>query len=182
MLPLAMLTVAACGPKNKGTDIIAHKPVTPKPTQTKKMGDYRQQRNIDWLGTTYTIDVAFEADATLPQVQDGPQKYYDNRIDLRILRKDGSVFFNKRFTKADFDEFLTKNYKENGALLGIVLDKAEGGSLVFAASVGSPDKSSDEYIPMILKVDRFGNVSISKDTQLDTMPDTETETYEDDGV
>ena len=47
-------------------------------------------------------------------------------------------------------------------------DRAEGDNLLFAASVGSPDKMSDEYIPLLLKVSRQGKVSISKDTQLDT--------------
>ena len=56
----------------------------------------------------------------------------------------------------------------NSALLGIVFDKAEGDNLVFAASVGSPDRMSDEYVPLVLKISRFGDVRISKDTQMDT--------------
>jgi len=32
----------------------------------------------------------------------------------------------------------------------------------FAASVGSPDKSSDEYVPLVLTVNNLGTVSISK--------------------
>ena len=55
-----------------------------------------------------------------------------------------------------------------GALLGIVFDRAEGASLWFAASVGSPDKMSDEYVPLLLKISRGGGISIARDTQLDT--------------
>ena len=85
-------------------------------------------------------------------------------------------------------------YKKNSALLGIVPDKAEGDYIVFAASVGSPDKNSDEYVPLVLKVSRFGDVKISKDTQMDIASDKqpsnkneqrvdETEyDYEEDGV
>jgi hypothetical protein len=37
-----------------------------------------------------------------------------------------------------------------------------------AASVGSPEKASDEFVPLVVKISRMGNVSIYKDTQLDT--------------
>ena len=40
--------------------------------------------------------------------------------------------------------------------------------MYFAASVGSPDKSSDEYVPLVVKISRFGDVSIKKDATLDT--------------
>ena len=60
-----------------------------------------------------------------------------------------------------------------GALLGIVFDKAEGDNLCFAASVGSPDITSDEYLPLVLKISRMGAVSISKDQVLDTESGTE---------
>ena len=69
------------------------------------------------------------------------------------------------------------------ALLGIVFDKVEDGVLRFAASVGSPDKASDEYIPLVLKISRSGSVSISKDTQFDTGNLGEIAEYDDeDGV
>ena len=54
------------------------------------------------------------------------------------------------------------------ALVGIVLDHAEGDHLRFAASVGSPDKLSDEYVPLKMTLSRTGGVSIARDTQLDT--------------
>lgn len=46
--------------------------------------------------------------------------------------------------------------------------KAEGNNLCFAASVGSPDITSDEYVPMVLKISNLGAVNISKDQILDT--------------
>lgn len=49
-----------------------------------------------------------------------------------------------------------------GALLGIVYVKAEGDYLYFAASVGSPDVTSDEYVPLVLKISRMGSISISR--------------------
>ena len=47
-------------------------------------------------------------------------------------------------------------------------DQVVGKRLIFAASVGSPDKMSDEYMPLLLKISNLGSVEISKDNQLDT--------------
>ena len=132
-----------------------------------EMGDYEQSRQIEWLGNTYTVEVSFKADPALPIVEDGSQRFYDNRISLRIVRKDGTEFFSKTFTKADFEPYLNSDYGRDGALLGIVFDRIAAGQLVFAASVGSPDKSSDEFIPLVMKISRFGEVSIREDSQLD---------------
>ena len=68
------------------------------------------------------------------------------------------------------------------ALLGIVYVKCDDNYLYFAASVGSPDKSSDEYIPLVLKLHRLGSIQITKDTQLDTADDVDIEDADDDGV
>ena len=122
------------------------------------------------MGSTYQVLVERKADESLPLADDGQgNKYYDNRITVKIIRKDGSEFFNRTFVKEDFSAYVDALYKKNSALLGIVLDRAEADYLVFAASVGSPDKMSDEYVPLVMKVSRFGDVKISKDTQLDTM-------------
>ena len=53
-------------------------------------------------------------------------------------------------------------------MLGIVFDKVEGNNLIFAVSIGSPDKMSDEYVPLVMKISNLGAVSIQKDTLLDT--------------
>ena len=158
----------SCKEEKKSTQIIVRKKVEEKVSAVQKMGDYQQSREVEWLEKTYTVSVDFKADPELPLVMDGKQRYYDNRIRLRILRPDGSEFLNREFTKADFLPYLDNTYGKEGALLGIVLDRAEGDNLLFAASVGSPDKSSDEYIPLVLKVHRLGSISIEEDTMLDT--------------
>ena len=150
-------------------------------SSVQKMGDYQQSREVEWLEKTYTVSVDFKADPELPLVKDGKQRYYDNRIRLRILRPDGSEFLNREFTKADFLPYLDNTYGKEGALLGIVLDRAEGDNLLFAASVGSPDKSSDEYLPLVMKISRMGNVTILRDVQLDTSA-TASQEQEDEGV
>ena len=171
----------SCKEEKKSTQIIVRKKVEEKVSAVQKMGDYQQSREVGWLEKTYTVSVDFKADPELPLVMDGKQRYYDNRIRLRILRPDGSEFLNREFTKADFLPYLDNTYGKEGALLGIVLDRAEGDNLLFAASVGSPDKSSDEYLPLVMKISRMGNVTILRDVQLDTSA-TVPEEREDEGV
>lgn len=189
-------TFVSCKEKQPSNDIIITKPVEkPKPKTTQKIGDYAQTIDVEWVGATYKVAVERKADTTLPIVDDGEgNKYYDNRISVRIIRQDGSEFFNRTFTKQDFISYVDDIYKKNSALLGIVPDKPEGDYILFAASVGSPDRNSDEYVPLVLKVSRFGDVKISKDMQMDTasdkQPDNKNEQrvdeteydYEEDGV
>lgn len=167
---LAIGLMVSCAEKKKSKIIIAPKPVeqvTNKPTQ--EMSGYEQARDVEWLGNHYKVVVKREADHELPIIQlDKTTKYYDNKITIRILRSDGTEFFNRTFTKTAFESYLDKQTKSMGALLGIVFDKAEGNNLCFAASVGSPDITSDEYLPLVLKISRMGAVSISKDQVLDT--------------
>lgn len=165
-----LMGVVACKEKKQSDVIITTKPVPEAKKPTQKVGDYETTTPVDWVGSTYQVLVERKADESLPLADDGQgNKYYDNRITVKIVRKDGSEFFNRTFVKEDFSAYVDALYKKNSALLGIVLDRAEADYLVFAASVGSPDKMSDEYVPLVIKVSRFGDVKISKDTQLDTM-------------
>ncbi len=181
VMAVAFLTLSSCSEKKSNTIIITKKrPEIAKTSVTRKMGDYSQERKTEWLGKQYTIETKLSADESLPLASDGFSKYYDNRIMLRVVRADGTEFLKKEFTKSFFREYINDTYYKDGALLGIVFVQAEGRYLLFAASVGNPDKSSDEYVPLVLKIDNFGNVSISKDTQLDT--DSEMVDEEEDGV
>ena len=178
------ICLASCGGKKEKTDIIARKPIVVRAKETRAMGDHRESRKVQWIGASYTVDTEFKADKSLPLISDGEQKYYDKRATVKILRKDGTVFFNRTFSKADFINQIDASYKD-GALLGVVYDKCDGDNMYFAASVGSPDKSSDEYVPLVVKISRFGDVSIKKDATLDTqseMGTSNTTTEEEEGV
>lgn len=166
---LATIAIVSCKEKKNSEHIITTKPVEEAKKPTQEIGNYDMTTPVDWVGSTYQVVVERKADHSLPLADDGQgNKYYDNRISLKILRKDGSVFFSRVFTKDDFSRYVDALYQKNSALLGIVLDRAETDHLIFAASVGSPDKMSDEYVPLVMKISRFGDVSISKDTQMDT--------------
>ncbi len=165
-LMLAML-VANCGEKKKHDDIIAPKVEKPKPQAPIRMQDYNQTTDIKWLGRNYQVAVNRTPDDSLRMVKDETgQKYVDNRISLRVIRADGSVFFSRTFTKAAFDNFLNDDYRKTGILEGLVFDKVEGNNLFFAASVCHPQ--TDEYIPMVVSVNNLGEVGIRLDTQMDT--------------
>ena len=165
---LLLMGVISCDEKPKNDIIITKMP--PKTEISKnplQVGNYSQSRQVEWVGSTYTVEVNRQADTTLTIVKDdNGQRYYDNKITVKIIRKDGSEFFNRAFTKKDFDGYVDALYKKNSVLLGIVLDKADEDNIYMAASVGSPDKSSDEFVPLIVKISRMGVVSISKDTDL----------------
>ena len=48
----------------------------------------------------------------------------------------------------------------------MVFDKVDGDWLVFAASVGHPQ--TDEYIPLVIRLSRMGELVIKRDVQMDT--------------
>lgn len=187
ILMAAATMLTACQEKKQSTVIIAPKPEAPKPSGPVVMQDMNAQNDVEWIGKTYKVVVSRKVDRELPMVEvEQGKKAYDNRINLRILRPDGSEFFNRDFTKQAFASCLDESTKKNGVLLGIVLDRADGDNLIFAASVGSPDVLSDEFIPMVLTVTRMGDVSIKRDTTMDTSngqdQDDDEEAEEDDGV
>lgn len=186
---LAMLTLLMAGCKEKKQDdIIITKKVVKKVEQKGPlaMSESEFKKNVNWVGGVYTVIIVRKPDTSLPMTKDeSGKKYYDNRINITVKRADGSTFFNRDFTKENFKEYTNNPFARDGALLGIVLDKAEGDNLTFAASVGSPDTMSDEYIPLLLIITRMGDVMIKKDTQLDTgngQPRDEVEAAEADGM
>lgn len=163
------LAVAACNEKKPTNDIIAPKPVKKTLSAPSKMQASEHKEAVNWVGSEYTVSIKRSVDESLPMIDDGAgNKYFDNKIEVKVTRKDGSEFFSKTFKKTDFAAQVGDDYLKKSAMLGIVLEKAEGDNLTFAASVGSPDVLSDEYIPLIVTLSRMGNVSIQKDTRLDS--------------
>ena len=164
-LGTAMLT--GCKQKKQTEDIIVRKTETPKPQAPIRMQDYNQVKDIEWLDRNYQVDIRRTADDSLRMVKDETgQKFVDNRILLKVIRQDGSVFFSQSFTKANFSDYLDDDYRATGILEGLVFDRVEGHQLIFAGSVSHPQ--TDEYIPLVITLSNFGDVDISRDTQMDT--------------
>lgn len=170
-LAIALLTIASCSEKKKSTDIITQRVETVKPQGPERMQEYDNSREVAWIGKQYTVTVHRQPGDSLPMVKDETgQKFVDNIISVRVLRADGTQFYSHNFTKSDFLKYLDEDYTKTGILEGLVFDKAEGDFLEFAASVSHPN--SDEYIPLVVKLSRMGQVTIQRDTQMDTTGDT----------
>ena len=165
---LLMAVIAiSCGKKKESKDIIVPSVEVVKPKAPISMQPYNQQQEVKWLDKSYQVFIDRVADDSLRMVQDETgQKFVDNRITLRVIRADGSVFFKKVFTKSSFDAQLDDDYRRTGILEGLVFDKVDGNNLIFAGSVSHPQ--TDEYIPLVVTVSNFGNVTIKRDDQMDT--------------
>jgi len=165
-LLMAVLAIS-CGKKKESKDIIVPTVEVVKPKSPISMQPYSQQQEVEWLDKSYQVFINRVADDSLRMVQDETgQKFVDNRITLRVVRADGSVFFKKVFTKSTFDAQLDDDYRQTGILEGLVFDKVDGNNLIFAGSVSHPQ--TDEYIPLVVTVSNFGNVTIKRDDQMDT--------------
>jgi hypothetical protein len=165
-LSIVGLITVSCGKKKQHDDIIVQETETPQPQAPIRMQDYKDIKDVQWLDKQYQIEVTRTADDSLKMVKDETgQQFVDNRITLRIIRTDGSIFCTKTFTKSAFDGCLDDDYRKTGILEGFVFDKAEGNQLFFAASVCHPQ--TDEYIPMVVTVSNFGEVGIAKDQQME---------------
>ena len=179
MMTVALGTamLAGCKQKKQTEDIIVRKTETPKPQAPIRMQDYNQVKDVKWLDREYQIDIRRTPDDSLRMVKDETgQKFVDNRIRLKVIREDGSVFFSQTFTKEDFNDYLDDDYRETGILEGLVFDRVEGLRLIFAGSVCHPQ--TDEYIPLVITLSNFGDVTISRDTQMDTSGTEEEEQYQ----
>ena len=158
--------LASCGKKKQHDDIIVQNTEAPKPQAPIRMQDYRQTTDVQWLGKQYQVDVVRTANDSLPMVKDElGQQFVDNRIVLKVIRSDGSVFCTKSFTKSAFTGCLDDDYRKTGILEGFVFDRAEGNQLFFAASVSHPQ--TDEYIPIVVTLSNFGDVSVALDNSME---------------
>lgn len=160
------LLATSCGKKKQHDDIIVQETETPQPQAPIRMQDYKDVKDVQWLGKQYQVEVTRTACDSLAMVKDeSGQQFVDNRIVLKVIRQDGSVFCTKTFTKSAFSACLNDDYRKTGILEGFVFDKAEGNQLFFAASVCHPQ--TDEYIPMVVTLSNFAEVGISKDQQME---------------
>ncbi len=166
-LTALVLVLAACSEKKKSDDIITQRVVEVKPSAPIKMQEYNDSRDVEWIGKTYHITVHRQPSDSLPMVEDETgQKFVDNVFKVTVSRSDGSVFFNRTFTKPFFAQYVNEDFRKTGILEGIVFDKADGDWLVFGASVGHPQ--TDEYMPLVMRLSRMGNLEVKLDSQMDT--------------
>ena len=178
-IALLLVCVASCSSKKKRDDIITTKYEKPAPQGPIRTDNYKDSKSFKWLDRDYVCTIERIADDSLPMVKDETgQQFVDNWVKVVISRADGSVFFNRVFTKSTFNSYIDKDFQQKGILEGFVFDKVESNDVRFACSVSLPQ--SDEYLPLILAVTRNGDIAITRDTRLDTeIEDTPTSELED---
>ena len=79
-----------------------------------------------------------------------------------ITRADGSVFFDKLFSKKMFEGFVDDKYLSQNLILGMVYNGNDANNLYFLGSVGCPDILTEEYVPFNVSVNRVGEVKVEK--------------------
>lgn len=171
LVSMAILTMGfvACKEKKNTQDIITKMPVKPK----KQQGPLSMStgaipaKTISWAGANYTINIDRSIDKELPLIEDASgNKFYDNKVHLKITRQDGSVFFEKNFTRENFSKYVKFSYAKKWGLTGFNFDAVDGNNLLFAIAIGSPDEMADnEFVPITLHIDRQGRTSVSTQSQ-----------------
>ena len=152
------LLLSACGGKKQSDEIIVERDaVEEHQPGVLGMSSSSQEGKIEWIGDAeYHYSIVRSKDESLPKVTNHDQEYYDNSIKLVVKRSDGSVFFEKEFTKKNFESVLPKIFRESGVLLGMNLEKVDGNNLRYVVSVGSPDENNEEFYLIMLTVNNQG--------------------------
>lgn len=162
----AVTVVTGCKEKQKPVDIIAETVEAPQPSGPVRMQSYHDQREVQWLGKTYQVEISREPKDSLAMVSDETgQQFVDNSVTLTVRRSDGSIAISKTFVKGTFAAYIDKEYRDNGILEGFVFDEVDDNLLEFAASVSLPQ--TDEYIPLEVKIDNYGKVKIERDSDME---------------
>lgn len=148
--------------KPQTEEIVVDKVVDKPHNEVQSMSDENINGDVEWIGGgSYKYSVSRRMSESLPKVKNHDFTYYDNTVQLTIRRSDGSVFYDRTFSKKDFQSILPTQFKENGVLLGMNFEEASGNVLKFVVSVGSPDDSYDEYFHILMTVNNFGSISTS---------------------
>ena len=165
-----MMLVPACKEKKRVSDDIITTKYTPKKPQAPiAMPSDTRTSDVKWLGKDYQVKIEREAVDSLPKVKDEfGQPFIDNRIKLSIIRADGSVFFQRVFTKNSFSSYQDDYFRKNALLGNMVFAEVDNLELHFAISISLPE-SDDEFLPLKMAVTNLGNISISRDNDLDTV-------------
>lgn len=171
IIAIGLLTGAmimeSCSSKKKRDDIITVNYEKPEPQGPIRSDDFKDSKPFKWNNRDYVCTIERTASDSLPMVKDETgQLFIDNHVRVVISRSDGSVFFDRMFTKSTFNSYINDEFRKYGILEGFVFDKVEGNEVRFACSVSRPQ--SDEYLPLILAVTRMGDIAIKRDPRLDT--------------
>lgn len=139
-------------------------------TGLQRMQVSRISQEISCKGKNFRLSVERMPSDELPQVKSDMGLFADNVIKVKITRGNGSVLFEKTFTKNDFSVHLTGKFLKRSVLEGLVFDDvrtSENKEITLAASVSYP--MTDLYVPFVLVVSQDGKLSISLDEDMGEM-------------
>lgn len=131
-------------------------------TGLQQMQVSRIEQAVNCKGKKYQLSVVREPSDELPQVKSDMGLFRDNRISVKISRENGTVLFEKVFTKNDFAAYLTPEYLSHSVMEGVVFDDEktnEKNVLALVASVSYP--MTDLYTPFTIVISDAGKMSIS---------------------
>ena len=161
----SLCLLSACKEEKKTKDIITQKPVIVKKQGPQALESTDNTDAVQWLGKTYTVEIH--------------RLLAEFGAEAMWIAPDGTEFFSREYTKQSFREYLNESTLKDGALLAVVFNEVKDDRLVLAASVGSPDAMSDDYVPFIISISRMGDVHIEKDNHPDEIPDAEQNAQQD---
>ena len=167
---LAILTTAAtfvaCEKEKKQTVnniIVPPREEKVPDTIVHQMNEIDHVDEVKWVGSNYKVRVhRYTSDSLSIATDENGKRYYNNLIRVYITRADGSVFFDKVFSKKMFEGFVDDKYLSQNLILGMVYNGNDANNLYFLGSVGCPDILTEEYVPFNVSVNRVGEVKVEK--------------------
>lgn len=155
-----LVSLNSCKEEKKTEDIIVDKIVEKPQDSPVRMGTEEKSGSVTWIGgAQYGYEITRSSSDSLGVTENYGVKYHDNSIRLVVKRSDGTTFFQKTFTKANFAPAMPQKYRDSGILLGMNLEKAEGNELKFVVCIGSPDESNEDFVFVMMTLDNFGGTS-----------------------
>jgi hypothetical protein len=165
----------ACKNKPKSEDIIVAKYVPEAIQAPIKLPTDNRTTSVKWLDKNYVVTISRQASDSLAKIEDERgQQYVDNRVTVKVLRADESVFFKKVFTKEAFASYIDPAFRQKGILENIVFHEVDNQQLKFGVVVSRPE-NDDEFVPLDMWIDRNGGIMIKPGKLFDNTTEGEEE-------
>ncbi|MGM9688085.1 MAG: DUF4738 domain-containing protein [Alloprevotella sp.] len=174
VLFLLLQGMAACGDKKSEGAVSPADSVQQRVTDDTPYGEptLKNSFTAQWGGKSYAITIERQADPELPVVSDElGKKFYDNRVEVTILR-DGEPFFHKSYSKEAFADFLSRAEQQGTVLLGMAYDsdKSDAHAIRLGAQIGQVGIEEGPAFCIEIPLDGSAS-SIVRDSDQDTTGD-----------
>lgn len=168
LLLLFTLMLAACNQKSTNTDKVTQEKKTEKKNSENIIHRLPVLHGVDTVTSgknVYVVEVHREASDSLGIVTDDMGfRYADNFLKI-LVRKNGSVLFNRTFRKKDFTHLLEADFAKHSILDGCRFLQVQEGMVSFSLAVSYPE--SDMSRPFKLNIGPDGSYMIVKNDDLE---------------